>query len=219
MPIRELPATPNGILDDSLLREVDAIVQQCNCIGCEGKGLALGIANKWAWGSSYSGRRRMPPANRFAVPEDRAIPGTIDVRRGPPGSGTPLVINLFAQYEMGKPGVYKRVPFPPGVNDLAPQRERWFAECLEAISRLPSKPRSVAFPFWIGCGLAGGNWGKYRRMIDDFSRANPDVSVVIATMADGGRGKGGGRGASGGGRGACFKCGDPGHWANACPQR
>ena len=145
-----------------------------------------------------------------------------DVRRGPPGSGKPLVINAFAQYEMGGPGKYKRVPFPPGVTDLAPQRERWFAQCLEAISQLPSKPRSVAFPFLIGCGLAGGNWGRYRRMIEAWSRANPDVSVVIATMAGGapgGGGRGNGRGAGGGGRGACFKCGDPGHWANACPRR
>ena len=224
IPIREV-TLPGGVLDDSLLREVDAIVQQSNCVGCDGRGLAEAVAKKFpGWGCSYAGRRRMPPGNKFAITEDRAVPGTIDVRRGPPGSGTPLVINAFAQYEMGGPGKYKRVPFPPGVNDLAPQREGWFAQCLEAIGQLPSKPRSVAFPYQIGCGLAGGNWTRYRRMIDDFSRANPDVSVVIATMAGGapgggGRGKGGGRGAGNGGRGACFRCGDPGHWANACPRR
>ena len=154
----------------------------------------------------------MPPGNKFAIQEDRARPGTIDVRRGP--SGTPLVINMFSQYEMGGPGKYRRVEFPPGVTDLAPQREKWFASCLKAVAELPtaSRPRSVAFPYQIGCGLAGGNWERYARMIADFAAANLDIAVTIAVLgAGGGRGgrgggRRGGRGRGGGGRaGACFQ--------------
>jgi len=231
-PIREV-TLPGGVLDDRLLAEVDAIAQQSNCIGCDGKGLAAGIAAQFPWGCSYAGRRRMP-GNKFAVAEDRAKPGTIDVRRGPAvlgfAPGTPLVINMFAQFEMGGPGKYQRVPFPHGVTDLAPQREQWFASCLEAIGQLPAgtKPARIAFPALIGCGLAGGDWRRYRGMLEEFARSNPDMHVTIALRAGdapggkGGGGRGGGRGGSGsggGGRGSCFRCGQPGHWANACPSR
>ena len=195
---------PGGVLDDSLLARVDAIAQQSNCVGCDGRGLAQGIAAKFPWACAYAQRRRMPPANKFAIPEDRPKPGTIDARRGP--SGTPLVINMFSQYEMGGPGKYRRVEFPPGVSDLAPQREAWFAQCLQAISQLPtaSRPRSLAFPHQIGCGLAGGNWDRYERMIADFATANPEIAVTIAVLG-GGKGRGGG--GRGGGRGGGWRGG------------
>ena len=33
---------PDGVLDDSILSRVEAICQQLNCVGCDGKGLAEG---------------------------------------------------------------------------------------------------------------------------------------------------------------------------------
>ena len=66
---------PGGVLDDSILARVDAIVQQLNCVGCDGRGLAEGVRSKLPYGCSYAGRRRMPPQNKFAVPEDRATLG------------------------------------------------------------------------------------------------------------------------------------------------
>ena len=170
----------------------------------------------------------MPPQNKFAVPEDRATPGTIDVRRAPSAvfgsSRRPTVINLFAQWEMGAPGKYNRVqPAPP--SDSAASRQRWFQDCLDAVSRLQPPLASIAFPHEIGCGLAGGHWPTYDAMLQSFADANPATEVYICRWtggggARGGGGRGGGRGGGGnGGRsGACFKCGQPGHWANACPQ-
>ena len=35
---------PGGVLDDSILVRVAAIAQQCNCVGCDGRGLAAGVA-------------------------------------------------------------------------------------------------------------------------------------------------------------------------------
>ena len=109
----------------------------------------------------------MPPAFKFAVPEDRATPGTIDVRRPPAAifgaPARPTVINLFAQWEMGAPGKYNRVqPAPP--SDLAAAREAWFAQCLQAIGNLEPKPKSLALPHEIGCGLAGGDWSRRARL-------------------------------------------------------
>jgi len=83
-----------GVLDPSILSRVDAIVQQSNCVGCDGRGLAAAIAEKLPYGDTYKDRRPMPPARKFAIPEDRAVPGSIAVRRG---SG-PAVVSLFAQF-------------------------------------------------------------------------------------------------------------------------
>ena len=81
-----------GVLDPTILARVDAIVQQSNCVGCDGRGLAAAIAEKLPYGDTYKDRRPMPPARKFAIPEDRATPGSIAVRRG---SG-PAVVSLFA---------------------------------------------------------------------------------------------------------------------------
>ena len=84
-----------GVLDPSILARVDAIVQQSNCVGCDGRGLAAAIAEKLPYGDTYKDRRPMPPARKFAIPEDRAVPGSIAVRRGNNG---PAVVSLFAQF-------------------------------------------------------------------------------------------------------------------------
>lgn len=221
---------PQGILDESILTRVDAIAQQENCVGCDGRGLAEALAKKLPYGCSYADRRRMPPANKFAIPEDRARPGTIDVRRPPAsvfgaGGGRPIVVNMFAQWEMGAPGKYNRVQPAPRSDD-APARQQWFSSCLNAIGELDPPLRSIAFPDQIGCGLAGGDWRAYEAKILDFAERNPHVKVSIVRLTSGaggggrvggGRGVAGGRGGGGGRGGNCFRCGKPGHWANACP--
>jgi hypothetical protein len=64
-------------------------LQQENCVGCDGKGLAEAIAKTLPYGTSYKDRRRMPPQNKFAVPEDRPAPGTKALRIDASGSATP----------------------------------------------------------------------------------------------------------------------------------
>ena len=176
-----------GVLDDAILARVTAIAQQCNCVGCDGRGLADAVARKLPYGSSYADRRKAA-SSRFACPEDRAVPGTIDVRRPPTpaasgGLGRPWVINLFAQWEMGAAGKYNRVPPPAGVVDTAAARQQWFRDGLAAIGRLAPAPASVAFPHQIGCGLAGGNWATYEAMLEDFAAAHPHIRCYICTLA------------------------------------
>jgi hypothetical protein len=121
-----------------------------------------------------------PPENKFAVLEDRSKPGTIDVRRPPAGEvglGCPIVLNLFAQWEMGAAGKYNRVK--PAPDDSKEQRELWFQQCLAEVGKLDPKPSSIAFPHEIGCGLAGGSWPHYERMILEFAEANKDIEVSI----------------------------------------
>jgi hypothetical protein len=196
---------PDGVLDDSILQRVTAICQQLNCVGCDGRGLAEGVAKKLPYGCSYKERKPMK-GSKFAVLNDRATPGTIDVRRPPAGifgSGT-LVINMFAQWEMGPAGKYNRVS--PAPSDSAETRELWFAQCLDEIAKITPRPSSLAFPHEIGCGLAGGCWAHYERMLLAFAERNPDIEVFICRWIGGGAAESAsksarGRGRKGAGRG------------------
>ena len=71
----EYLSLPGGVLDDKVLQKFDAIVQQLNCVGCDGRGLAEGVKRKLPYGCSYASRQRMPPQNKFAVEGDRATLG------------------------------------------------------------------------------------------------------------------------------------------------
>ena len=174
-------ALPGGLLDQSLLRRVDAIAQQCNCVGCDAAGLAEALPKVLPYGNSYADRRRMPTAKQFSVRADRAKPGTIDVRAPPvPAPGFPTVINMFAQWEKGKAGAYNRVQPSPKEDNAV--RERWFRECLHAIVELRPRPASIAFPHRIGCGLAGGSWEAYDAMLASFAREHPDIEVLVCCL-------------------------------------
>jgi hypothetical protein len=63
---------------------------------------------------------------------------------------------------------------------------------------------SVALPWGIGCGLAGGDWKVYEGAIREWARGMEGVEVVLYRLEGGtvtGRGRGRGRGRGGRGRG------------------
>jgi hypothetical protein len=169
-----------GIVDSNIRDHAEAIVQQLNCIGVNGRGLAKAVADKFPYGCSYAGRARSDKWG-IAAPGSFAVPGSIDVRRPSRPGRQPLVVNFFSQWEMGAPLKYNRAkaPGPPHVQDSAAQRESWFAQCLAQLSSLQPRPASVAFPYLIGCGLGGGSWASYRSMIAAFARDNPSISVLV----------------------------------------
>tara|TARA_B110000908_G_C10216087_1_gene432885 strand:- start:50 stop:262 length:213 start_codon:yes stop_codon:yes gene_type:complete len=51
-------------------------------------------------------------------------------------------------------------------------RLRYFEECLDGLVEFfgeeSSEYPTIAVPFKIGCGLAGGNWSKYLELLNDF---------------------------------------------------
>lgn len=71
-------------------------------------------------------------------------------------------------------------------------RELWFKEALRNLSgaikrngaSVDSKGNkiTIGFPHGIGCGLAGGNWVNYRRMIHNFAKEVPGHKVIIVKL-------------------------------------
>jgi hypothetical protein len=158
---------PYSIVTGDLLEaSTDYIVQQCCCTAVKAQGLSQAIATKWPEANPYKGRRRL--RYNWAVEADRAKPGTIAVYG--------RVVCAFAQVCQGKPGAYKD-PLGQNAVDTAVDRVRYFKECLAAIQEL--KPQSVAFPYKIGCGLAGGAWTIYETVLKEWVAVNPSIHVMI----------------------------------------
>ena len=100
---------------------------------------------------------------------------------------------MYAQYEPGKPS--------RSGEDSQEMREAWFRRCLGLIGERIQGLESIAFPWQVGCGLAGGDWKVYEGMIKEFAESHPDVKVVVYKLpgaaSSGLRGRGGGRGGNG----------------------
>lgn len=146
-------------IEDILSATEEYIVHQCNCITTHAKGLAQAISVKFPHADPYTHR----------VTHD--TPGTIRIFPDPSIKDDPYkrpIIAMYAQFAPGK----------PGVNDSVHDRVSWFWKCLIQIAEL--QPKSVAFPWSIGCGLAGGDWfGIYYPMLIGWAKQHPEISVVL----------------------------------------
>jgi hypothetical protein len=58
------------------------------------------------------------------------------------------------------------------------KRQQWFVECLEKVALIKGL-RSIAFPYRIGCGSAGGNWMWYQQQLEKLASRLPTVRVVV----------------------------------------
>jgi O-acetyl-ADP-ribose deacetylase (regulator of RNase III) len=138
---------------DILEHPASFIAHQCNCVSKEARGLSRAIFNKW------------PASNVYLNRTTRSARGSIETYLVDKNK---YVINMFAQFYPGK-ATY--------TNDTHEIRERAFKDCLSKIPKSvnlliqhnPDIPnRDIAFPFGIGCGLAGGYWNSYYSMLEDF---------------------------------------------------
>jgi phosphoserine phosphatase len=95
------------------------------------------------------------------------------------------VRNHWPWYTEGNPPRLAQIYPGASRNNIASDdqksREKYFLDCLEKISKIKDI-NSIAFPWRIGCGLAGGNWDTYMSMIDNFSsKFNINVSIYKNT--------------------------------------
>lgn len=159
------PLPPNvTIIDgDLLFASEDIIGHQCNCVTKKGKGLADILFQQLPWADVYADRRS-------GVVKAHA-PGTT-ILRDDGITKKRIIANMFAQYKGGSPKGHH--------NDTAMQRVVWFRQSLAAIAaQAPPTARSLALPFNIGCGLAGGVWDIYLMEIALFALQNPSWKITI----------------------------------------
>jgi hypothetical protein len=120
--------------------KISYIAHQCNCTTRVAQGLAKQIFDTF------------PSANVYkSLEDDRA--GTVKIRG--------KICNLFAQYNPGK----------PTASESSQMRLLWFKKCLRLLRDEldPATTKSIAFPYRIGCGLAGGHWPHYRAALQEFA--------------------------------------------------
>lgn len=121
---------------------------------------------------------KFPHADIYTKREFHDQPGTIIVRGN--GADQRYVINMLGQYYPGNP------KFPEAKQDGTAARESYFLRCLGAVAKI-EKLESVAFPWRIGCGAAGGDWDTYYQMIERFANyvgEKQSAKVVIYKLAE-----------------------------------
>lgn len=135
------------------------LCHQCNCITVKGAHLSGDVFERFPYANIYIDRLHSGK---------RDIPGTIIIRGRDP-TNERLIINMLAQYYPGKSRFG---------TDTASLRQQWFQSCLLAISEIPDL-QSLAFPYNIGCGAAGGDWSTYKQMICKFAKTIPTTKITI----------------------------------------
>jgi len=150
------------------------ILQQCNCVTVHPRGLSADLEQTFPKTCPYKLRKPVISGWNIAKPEDISHPGTVMILGNEHG---PQIISMFAQYGPGKvqpvnkPWYQITVSNSPIVPDQTTDREQYFAKCLEALYdyfEFTEDKVEIAVPYKIGCGLAGGDWMHYRKMLEDF---------------------------------------------------
>lgn len=136
------------------------IVQQVNCQGVMGAGLAKQIVDKYPI--------VLDQFNKFnsQVPNYQRL-GNILITP----IGKKSIVNFFSQFEYGRD---KKIVY---TNYYA------FKDCLNKLNEFLYNSKlnlNIAFPYKIGCGLGNGNWDTIFTMIEEFDQKIPfEDSIYI----------------------------------------
>jgi O-acetyl-ADP-ribose deacetylase (regulator of RNase III) len=126
------------------------IVHICNDIGRWGKGFVLALSKRWKEPEKIYRQWYTSPKDGNVMELGKIQPVSL------PDDIT--VINMIAQK-----GIYR-------AQGIAPIRYEAVRTCLNKVcqyaSRIEDKPVSIHMPR-IGCGLAGGQWEKIEKIIND----------------------------------------------------
>jgi len=175
---RERENTVVEIIGSLLDSDAQFIVHQTNCRHKPpGLGLAKHVFTKWPHSDVYSPRAPWTRGHQYDKP------GTITVLGGGHGATAACrasrgVINLFGQDWQGK-----KEKSAKSWEESRGMRLEWFSQAVDAISQIPNL-KSVAFPYKIGCNLAGGNWNAYRKVLEGLALKCPKVRVVVYKLPD-----------------------------------
>lgn len=153
------------IVEGNLLdADTKYIAHQANCLTRRSAHLAKAVFDRFPYADIYSTRRL----------GEKGEPGTIIIKGN--GLDQRYVINMLAQYGPGKP------KNPNSRVDGYDARRKYFYLCLRAIQKIEGLS-SIAFPWGIGCGAAGGDWKFYNLVIEKFA-ASVDAEVIIVKLPE-----------------------------------
>lgn len=116
-------------------------------------GLAYFIGEKWPLAHPYRDKKNITTL------------GTVNFVN----VGEKIVVEMDAQYYPG--------PHDSEGVDSEENRIEAFKRCLEKIRNAGVK--SLAFPKYVGCGLAAGDWEKYKRMLEDAFAGNEYSCYIV----------------------------------------
>ena len=161
------------------ITEVDAkyIAHQCNCLTTKAAGVAAVIFNAFPYADVYRTRNNYDVRVSLEQPSSknkRDQPGTIEICGN--GKDQRFVINMFAQVYPGSP------KYTESNLDGYDARKKYFAKCLDLIVEIKDL-ESIAFPYKIGCNLAGGDWENYQKMLEEFSD-KINAKILICKIVD-----------------------------------
>lgn len=133
---------------DILQSDANIIVHQVNCMGVMGAGLAKQIRDKYPLVyNMYRSYCDVASSKRPPMGKAQIIP----VNRGQ------YIANCFAQIDYRRSG-----------QDICLTDYNALRTALKTVREfaVDMNAKTVALPFWLGCGLAGGNWAIVRDIID-----------------------------------------------------
>ena len=145
------------INDDILNAKESYICHQCNCVTKTSHGLSKSISNKYTWADVYKIRSKNE--------QQSDQPGTIIEFEHPIyPNNFHKVLCFISQIGPKKPNTYKKL-YLNTYSDTYQNRKKWFQECLYILDEKNYK--TIAMPYGIGCGLAGGKWDEYVKMLEE----------------------------------------------------
>jgi O-acetyl-ADP-ribose deacetylase (regulator of RNase III) len=137
------------------------LVHQCNCVTKRAAHLAKDVFEHYPYADIYAARTE---------PDQ---PGHIIIRGN--GQDQRYVVAILGQYYPGFP------KYPDSKLDGKKARETHFYHGLLRLARVENL-ESVAFPWRVGCGAAGGDWEHYLVNITNFAayvKEKQNTRVVI----------------------------------------
>ena len=174
---------PVRLIDGDVLdTDADALMHQTNVTTRHAKHMAGAVFDKWPGADTYSSGRRRTLGTVDVTFVCRSGGGPMDLPGlVPEGPGrTFAILNLNAQKGPGipRPCMY--------AGDNKENRLAWFRECLEHIKY--NNPvlgfKTIAAPWRIGCGAAGGDWRVYFEVLRTWSvESGIDVLVYMKDLS------------------------------------
>jgi hypothetical protein len=130
------------------------------------RGFAEILFIKYPWANTYA--RRLPKwkDRNFNCTGSPSVPGTVEVCVNFTEAKVHRIVNMFAQVFPSRAGIHHEHGSPYNAirySDKAVDRQLYFQKCLAALDLCELDV--VAMPFGLGCGLGGGKWAVYEKML------------------------------------------------------